>query len=123
MLNAGELDITIPQGSDFNIPFQVLDVNNDAVSINGATIRGQIRKKVESADIIATFTGSIVDGPNGEGLLSLTAAQTAAIPADNSGQCNRKQTCYAWDAEIVFNDGVVMRILQGQAYLDPEVTR
>jgi hypothetical protein len=124
MNNAGYLEIKIDQGADFSIPFQVLDERNTPVSIAGATITGQIRATPQAANpAIATFTGAIVDGPNGEGQLSLTAAETSAIPVDNSIPGERALTTYVWDCEIEFADGTKQRILEGPAYISPEVTK
>lgn len=123
MNNAGQLDIQIDQGSTFTLPFQLLDEDDVAVSIAGATIRGKIRVSPEAVAVIATFTGSVTDGPEGEGQVSLTAAETAALAADNSGAGNRKLTTWIYDIEVEFADTTVQRILEGNAYLSPEASR
>lgn len=123
MNNAGQLDIQLDQGSTFTLPFELLDEDDVAVSLSGATIRGKIRVSPEATAVIATFTGTVTDGPNGEGNVSLTAAETAAIAADNSGSGNRKLTTFVYDVEVVFSDLTVQRILEGNAYLSPEASR
>lgn len=124
MIRAGYQDIQIDQGATFEMQFQVLDETDMPVSLAGATIRGQIRKAPESDDpAIASFTGTVMSAADGEGKVSLTPAETALIPADNSGQGERKLTTYVYDIEIEFADGTVQRILEGPCYLSPEVTR
>jgi hypothetical protein len=123
MKNAGQLDIQIDQGATFTLPFQVLDEDDDPVSLSGATISGKIRRSPESTTVIATFTGTVTDGPEGEGQVSLSAATTAAIAADSSGNGNRKLTTFVYDIEVTYSDLTVQRILEGNCYLSPEATR
>ena len=122
MTNAGLLDINIDQGADFLLPFQLLGDDGNAVSLSLATIAGKIRETPQSTDVVATFTGTVTDGPNGEGQVSLTALQTAAIPVDNSEVDDRVQTSYMYDIEVTYSDGFVQRILQGYCYVSPEVS-
>lgn len=123
MNNAGQLDIQIDQGSTFTLPFELQDESGVAVSLSGATIAGKIRSAPESTTVIATFTGTVTDGPNGEGQVSLSAATTAALTADNSGAGNRKLTTWVYDIEVTFSDSTVQRILEGNAYLSPECSK
>lgn len=123
MNNAGYFEIKIDQGSDFILPFELLDERGTAVSLAGATITAQIRQTPQAADPVATFTGTVTDGPNGEGQISLTAAETAAIDVDNSQPGERALTTYVWDCEVEFSDGTKQRILEGPCYVSPEVTR
>lgn len=123
MNNAGTLDIQIDQGATFQLPFTLTDEDDVPVSLSGASIAGKIRTSPEATTVIATFTGTVTDGPNGEGQVSLTAVQTAAIVADNSGTGNRKLTTFVYDIEVTYSDATVQRILEGNAYLSPEATR
>lgn len=124
MINAGYQEIQIDQGSTFELQFQILDEIDEPVSLAGATIRGQIRRAPETADpAVASFTGTVMSASEGQGKVSLTAVQTAAIPVDNSGNGQRKLTTYVWDCEVVFADTTVQRILEGPCYVSPEVTR
>lgn len=120
MTSAGNLDINIDQGATFVLPFQLLDLDGNPVSLSLATIAGSIRQ-IPSSTVVATFTGTVTGGPDGEGQASLTAVQTAAIPADPSLPNDRVLTDYMYDIEVTFSDGTVQRVLQGYAYLSPEV--
>lgn len=119
----GKVNITIDQGSTFVLPFQLFDEDNEPVSLSGATIAGKIRHAPEDAAAIVSFTGTVVDGDEGEGQVSLTAAQTAALAVDDSGDCERDLTCRIYDVEVTYADGTVERVLEGFAYINPEVTK
>lgn len=121
MTSAGNLDITIDQGADFVVPFQLIDEDGDPISLSLATISAKIRS-IPSSTVVATFTGTVTSGPDGEGQVALTAAETAAIPVDPSTPGDRVLTEYMWDCEVTFSDGFVQRILQGYVYVSPEVT-
>lgn len=123
MIGPADLDITIYQGSSFYLPFQLLDDDGDPVSLNGATIRAKVRNDVDDAASIIDFTGTVVSGDDGEGELTLTAAQTAAISLPASAAKERPLTQYLWDFEVLFSDGYVQRIAEGNCYLSPEVTK
>jgi hypothetical protein len=123
MINAGNQDIQIDQGADFELAFQLLDDDNEPVSLDLATIRGSIRLAPESAAATISFTGTVVSGEDGQGKVTLTGAQTATIPVDNSGTGKRKLKTYVYDIEAVYGDGKIQRILQGRCYISPEVTR
>lgn len=121
-MNAGELDIQIDQGADFILAFELEDSDGEPVSLSGATISGKIRLAPESAAAIVSFTGTINDGPNGEGQVSLTAAQTAAIDVDDSGTGKRKLKKFVYDIEVLYSDGLKQRILQGLCLVSPEAS-
>jgi hypothetical protein len=123
VINAGYLEIQIDQGATFLLPFQVVDESDVAVSLTGATIRGQIRATPQSATVIETFTGTVTSAGDGEGQVSLSAAETAAIPVDASEAGQRAITTYVYDVEIVYADTTVQRILEGPCFISPEATR
>ena len=107
---ATRLDITIDQGSTFNLVFDVLDDNSDPLDLSGCTVAGQMRKNY-TTNVSTTFSTSIAN--TNEVTLSLTATQTANITAD----------IYFYDVEL--NDGasVITRIIQGRVTVTPEVTK
>lgn len=123
MTNAGQLDITIDQGAGFLLPFQLIGDDGNPVSLSLATIAGEIRKTPQDTTVLATFVCTVMDGPNGVGQAEIAAADTAAIPVDNSEEGDRVLTQYMYDIEVTFSDGFVQRILQGSAFVSPEVSR
>lgn len=125
MRGPANLDITIYQGATFRLPFELVDEDDVAVSIAGATIRGKVKNDVDdlAAAQIVAFTGTVTDGPNGEGEVTLTAVETAAIALPASPAKKRPLTKYLYDVEILFSDNQVQRILEGNCYVSPEVTK
>lgn len=123
MNNAAYLDIQVDQGATFELGFSLEDADGLPVSLASATVRGKIRTAPESTTVIATFTGTVTDADNGEGTVSLSAAVTAAIAADDSGAGQRDLTKFIYDVEVVYSDATVQRILEGICYVSPEVTR
>jgi hypothetical protein len=123
MIAPAELDITIFQGASFYLPFQLLEDDGDPTSLNGATIRGKVRNDLDDAAPIISFTGTVVSGDDGEGELTLTAAQTAAIALPASTAKKRPLTQYLWDFEVEFADGYVQRMAEGNCYVSPEVSK
>lgn len=121
MTNAGNLDIEIDQGANFLLAFQLIGSDGNPVSLSLATITGKIRSTPESTTVIATFTGTVTDGAEGTGEVSLTAVQTAAIPVDPSTNDDRVLTTYQYDITVEYSDGFKQRILQGYCYVSPEI--
>jgi len=106
---AGKYDLTIDQGSDFEIS---IAIEEDGSSMDGTNYdaRASLRSKIESATS-TNFTASITTG--GVVTISLTNSQTAAMTAGS----------YVYDVEIFQGTALVTRILQGKATVTPEVTR
>lgn len=123
MIGPGNLDITVYQGADFYLPFELLDSDGDPVSLTGATIRAKVRNDVDDAAAIITFTGTVVSGEDGTGEITATAAETAAIVLPAAPAKKRPLTKYLWDCEVLFSDGKVQRILEGFCFFSPEVTK
>jgi hypothetical protein len=78
-----------------------------------------------SSTSIVSFTVTIPAAgelpTTGKLTVSLTAAQTASIPAGEDITDIRSK--YVYDIEIIDGSGVVKRIIDGLAYVSPEVTR
>jgi hypothetical protein len=64
---------------------QIPDGGTDAAAVplnlTSATFRAQLRRTAASSTVLATFTVTITDGPNGKATLSLPASVTANLPA------------------------------------------
>lgn len=123
MIGPANLDITIYQGSDFQLPFVLEDVDGDPISLSGASIAGKVRNDLDDASPILTFVGTVTDGANGEGQITATAAVTAAIVLPASAAKKRPLTKYVYDVEVTYSDGTVARILEGFCFFSPEVSK
>lgn len=85
----------------------------DLFDLTDYSARSMIRKKFVDADPVASFTTTI-DVVEGSIRLSLTATETAAIPAGN----------YVYDVEIYTDaDAIVRRVVKGKITVDPEATK
>jgi len=123
-MSAATYNLFIDQGSDFAVDL-VIKENDSAMDLTNYSGRGQLRSTHESTTIAAYFKvtktnpagGALkVEIPNGNWTDSggTTRQGSKDIPA---GQ-------YVYDLEIFTNaDGVVKRIMQGTATINPEVTR
>lgn len=124
MTGPGDLDIEIFQGKNFALPFTLYGDDDEVYPISGATIRGRVKNDINdaSADDIFTFVGTVTDGPNGEGTLTLTAAVTEAWVRPAQAPKKALPTKYIYDAEIEFSDGYVQGLFTGLAFVYPEVS-
>ena len=107
-------DLEIEQGSDFSISFTFQQEDGTPINFTGYSIRGQIRKSVQSSAPSLTLTAAITDPTKGIIVLSLTNAQTKSVAAGE----------YVYDVEIYTGaDASVYRIISGQVFVSAEVTR
>lgn len=123
MIGPAPLDITICQGDDFQLPFQLFDQDNQPVGLNGAAITAKVRNDVDDVAPILVLSGAVTGGDTGEGLISATGAQTGAVVLPASPQKKRPLTKYLWDAHVTFSDGVTVRIFEGFCFFDPTASK
>jgi hypothetical protein len=118
-------ELLINQGATLNFILSIKDSNNDQIDFTGHTFRGQIRKSAASPDILASFTFSVRNQTTSTGVVdvSLSAAETSAIPVATSSRPEKRLTTYAFDIESESSDGHVTRWLEGLAIVSPEVTK
>ena len=122
---AANQDLTAEQGATFSLLLTIKDSSNVAVDLTGNTYAGQVRKKISDEDPVATFTCTVQNQitNTGELLISLTPAETSAIPMKSQNKQERTLEEYAYDIEATYPDGSKERILEGIFSLSPEVTR
>lgn len=113
--------LTIKQGATFRQRFVYKAGNSVAtaspVDITGFTGRAQMRPDFTSTAVHAHWTtengGMALGGASGEITLISSAADTELMPAEKG----------VWDLELVSPEGEVIRLIEGQAEVSPEVTR
>lgn len=122
---AAKYDLTIEQGATFLRTITLKDSGGTEIDLTGWSIRGQIRVKQGAGSPLATFTGTILDqvSATGQATISLTAAQTSALPVPEGSPGVRVNSAYLYDVEMVRPDTSVLRVLQGLATVVPEITR
>lgn len=119
---AGRYDIIIEQGATFVLPMTIKDWSCQPFNLTGWFGRGQVRKTHRSTTIVAHFAVTIVDALNGCLEAVLTDEQTRDIPTGETTTEQRSK--YVYDIEIEkASTGEVKRLLEGYAYVSPEVTR
>jgi hypothetical protein len=108
--------VEIDQGANwfFNVTYE--NPAGTPVNLTSYTAALQLRSLPESTTAVlslATGSGITITGATGLVAVRATAAQTGAIIAGD----------YYYDLEITSPQGVVTRLVQGQALVNPQVTR
>jgi hypothetical protein len=108
--------VEIDQGANwfFNVTYE--NPAGTPVNITSYTAALQLRSLPESTTAVlslATGSGITITGAAGLVAVQATAAQTGNIIAGD----------YYYDLEITSPQGVVTRLVQGQAVVNPQVTR
>jgi hypothetical protein len=108
--------VEIDQGADwfFNVTYE--QPAGTPVNITNYTAALQLRSLPQSATAVLSLTtgsGITITGTSGLVAVHATAVQTGAIVAGD----------YYYDLEITSQSGVVTRLVQGQALVNPQVTR
>jgi len=118
MAAAANYNITIDQGSDFEISVQLQQEDGVPDDLTGYSARAQLRQTKASATVAATFTCTIPYPEAGVIVVSLSNSITKNLsPSSTAGK-------YFYDLEIFTSlDAVVKRVLQGEAIVTQEVTR
>jgi len=121
-MSAAIHDITIEQGATFTRQITMRQSNGSPMDLTGYIGRAMVRKTYGATAPSATFTVDF-DADRATGIITLTlsAEQTAAIPAGES--VDETDSQYVWDFELEDVSGVVMRVLKGACYVDPEATK
>lgn len=104
-------NITIDQGTDYELTVNVKDANTTSINLQGYTGVAQLRKYYTSSrkyDFVVTITAN-----TGEVTLAMSAANTANIAAGR----------YVYDCVLVSNTNVVSRIVEGIVTINPRVSR
>ena len=117
---ASQYDIKLDQGATFEQAFVWNDVGPPKVPIDltNYTARMQVRKSHEESDTILDVDDTdpeiALGGSNGTITLLFTDTVTAAFPAPFKG---------VYDLELIDGSDVVTRLLEGEFFVTPEVTR
>lgn len=123
-----KFDIEVSQGATFLMTLTLSDADDVRLDLADETFRGQIRTTYSSAVIVASFSFNVLNQSvaetKGQVEVSISAANTSAIPVDPATNYNRKNTNMIYDIESQNGTtGVVTRWLEGTAVISPEVTR
>lgn len=123
MPKAPVYDLFINQGSTLLITVTLKTSAGAPLDITGSSFAGQIRQTATAATALQALTlTKLTPYASGRFSISLTAIQTAALSLiPNTGPQNIPTV---WCYDIEKTDGsTVVRVLQGEAIVSPEVTR
>lgn len=120
--SGARVDLLIRQGATFG-PHTVVLTNPDTTPVNltGCTLRAQIRRSTNAADIAATLAIDVTNASAGTFTYGLSAALTAALAAGSTYQSAESR--YVWDLELEDTLGRVTALAFGDVYVQAEVTR
>ncbi len=117
---AGKKDLLILQGTTFTFSFnltQIADGVESAVDLSNCIAKMQIRPTHRSEELYLDLGAegyiSVTDPVNGEVTIDIPATATAELDFSSA----------VYDVEVVFDNGHVMRLVEGKINLSPEVTR
>lgn len=110
-------NLSIYRGDKFSFTFSIKDGNGVYIDKTGYTPTAQIRTSADDADVVVAFTAALLDQTVAPGavILTLTAAQTAALAAGK----------YVWDVQLT-NDADptdVTTYLFGDVTVTADVTK
>jgi hypothetical protein len=121
-VSAGVLNLKCEQGASF---FRIITVSSGTpavpMDLTGYTVRAEIRRSANDASSLQAFTCSLLDASQGKISLSLSADQTSALAT--RGIRYSEPTTLAYDLKIQAPDGTVIRLLNGDFQVSPQVTR
>jgi hypothetical protein len=120
---AATLNITVEQGSHYEIQLTVNDENDDPIDLTGFEFAGQIRAKSSKTESLADFDFEITDAAAGLVRAFIISDDTAAIPVKAPSGELRGSSVYVYDIEYGPAAGERYRLLQGTATVSGEVTR
>ena len=111
-------NITIDQGSDFELSVILQEEDGTVNDLTNYSARAQLRKTKDAATISASFSTSIPAPTTGEILVTLGNSVTSDLASSATvGE-------YFYDLEIfTSDDSIARRVLQGRVLVTQEVTR
>jgi hypothetical protein len=121
-------NISIWQGSTFNLSITVQDNDGLNLDLNTFSARMQIRPSYDSGSIAESLTSAngeiTITGNLGKLDLELPAQRTSNIYVDLSSTAKPPKNIYVYDLELVDNStNTVTKLMFGDAIVYGEVTR
>lgn len=109
---AGYQDQFLEKGATFTSEITLDDAYGNPFNLTGFTVASQARKSYYSSNATIVFDATISDANNGVITLSANSAATANVPAGK----------LVYDV-IITTGNTVTRVLEGQVFVSPRVTR
>jgi hypothetical protein len=110
---AGYSDLYLEQGTSFTTQLTLADTNGLAYNLSHFSVSSQARKSYYSANATINFVSTIYDSANGIIQLSANSSVTSGVRPGR----------LVYDVIISDSSNNVTRVLEGQIYVSPSVTR
>jgi hypothetical protein len=113
----GIYKLRVYQGATLDRTFTWKDSAGVAINLTGFTAAAQIRTKIDGALLLDMTTANsriVLGGAAGTIQLLVVSDDTRALKPVKNG---------VWDLELTDAAGKVTRLLEGDAFISPEVTR
>ena len=115
-MRPGKYNFLCPQGATFLKQLSYL-IDSVPVDLTGYTARMQVREKISSCTEILNLT------TENDGIVLGGCAGTIRINVDANTTSEIKAKTYVYDLELVSSEDFVIRLIEGQFLVTPEVTR
>jgi hypothetical protein len=131
-MSAGQLDLVIEQGADFNPVITLQNDDDTPINLLGYVVRMQVRAEFSSPTPLLTLsslTGQLVVDPEvGKVAFELSAAATGALTPDVTQLVRpvdgRNVVPFGvYDLHMISASGQVTALLAGKVYIAPAVTK
>lgn len=106
-------ELTVDQGTTFDTSLDLVGDDGVAINVAGYVFTAQIRKSYYSSKPVANLTITIVDGANGNIMMTMNSATTTNIKAGR----------YLYDVKMTDTTNTVTRIVEGVLTVTPQVSR
>jgi len=121
-MSARPLKLRLEQGATKRFTIEYRDPTGAPIDLTGYAGRGQIRPTPPSTEVLGEFVVTIPDPETGVVLVELPA--TALEHLELTGRNFTETTEASYDIEVYTqNDEHVVRLLNGQCFISPEVTK
>ena len=104
-------NIFIDQDADFSKTITAKDSTGTVINLSGFSVAKMLRKNHLSSTSVS-FTASVASASDGTITITLTDTQTAALEGR-----------FVYDVVITSSGGLKTRVVEGQATVNPSVTR
>lgn len=115
---AARHDITIEAGATFQLRVTWRDPNDNPIDLTGYSARMKVKNAVGGATTYFSLT-------SGSGITLGGAAGTVDILIDDAATASAigdSQVTAVYDLEVESGGGITTRLIEGKAFLKPEVT-
>lgn len=109
----GVYNISLNKGENFDLTATLQNSTGGIMNLSGYSVRGYVRYSYGSSGILIDLAPSVLDSLSGVVAISLSPAQTAALPV----------TVALYDVErYTSGNFIVNKILNGSFTINPEAT-